>query len=127
MVLPIQGNKASFDLARKLAISGSSDVSLVRGLGSGAGLSTASQVLLAGVSKSAGKLAAAQGIIQSRILEEGSLELAHKLAPQVLTQNLVGGLITGGGGLSFREQANLVTVGLKSLGGSRGSGINLRA
>lgn len=127
MVLPIRGNKAGFDLARKLTISGSSGVSLVRGLGSGAGLSTASQVLLAGVSKSAGKLAAAQGIIQSRILEEGGLELAQKLSPQMVTQNLVAGLITGGGGLSFREQANLVTVGLKSLEGTRKSGSNLRA
>ncbi len=126
MVSPIQGSTSGFDLARKLAISGSSDVSLVRGLGSGAGLSKASEVLLAGVSKSLGELAAAQETIQSRIQEEGGLELAKKLAPQLVAQNIVGTLV-GGGGLSFREQASLVTVGLKSLGGTRGSGINLLA
>ena len=126
MILPIQGNETGFDQARKLAISGSSSVSLVRGLGSSAGLSKASQVLLAGASGSVNKLAAAQDIIQSRLLDEGGLELAKKLAPQLVAQNLTNGLMTGGG-LSLRDQANLVTVGLKSLEGARGSGVNLRA
>ncbi len=65
MSLPIQGSQAGFDLARKLAISDSSNVSLVRGLGSGARL-------------------------------------------------------------SFREQANLLTVRLKSLEVSRGSGFDFQ-
>ena len=84
MVQMIQGNTAVFDQARKLAIRGASDISLVRGLGSGAGLSRASEVLLAGVSGSTGKLAAAQETIQSRIQHEGGLELARKLAPQLV-------------------------------------------
>ncbi len=125
MVQMIQGNTAVFDQARKLAIRGASDISLVRGLGSGAGLSMASEVLLAGVSGSTGKLAAAQETIQSRIQHEGGLELARKLAPQLVAQYMAGSLSAGDGGLSLRAQASLVTVGLKSLKAARGLGIDL--
>ena len=101
---------------------------LIQELGGNSGLSNASEALLAGAtSGTTAQAFLARETIQSRLKEEGNLKLLQRLAPQIFDQNLVSALATGNGGLTIRDQSNLVALGLKSLGGSRGSTVNFLA
>ena len=109
--------------AQLLSIRGSVKSSLLGGIGSSDGLSNASGALLANVSsQNTADAFLAQDAIASNI-QKGGINLAAKLGSQIVDQNLASSLGSGGG-LSLRVQSNLITVGLKSLGGSRGSNVN---
>ncbi len=119
----IRFNEAAVFQAQKLSIRGSVSGALIRGLGSDAGLSNASGALLANVSsRNTADAFLAQDAIASNI-QKGGIELAARLGSQVVDQNLASTLVSGGG-LSLRAQSNLITVGLKSLGGARGNSLN---
>ncbi|MEE9257229.1 MAG: hypothetical protein V3V56_08680 [bacterium] len=97
-------------------------------MGGSSGLDSASEALLAGAtSGTKAQALLASGVIQSRLQEEGDLKLIQRLAPQIFDQNLVSALATGNGGLTLRDQSNLVALSLKSLGGPRGSTVNFLA
>ena len=119
----IRFNESAVFQAQRLSIRGSVKGSLIRGLGSDAGLSNASEALLANVSsENTADAYLAQDAIAGNF-QEGGIKLAARLGSQVVDQNLASTLVSGGG-LSLRDQSNLITVGLKSLGGARGSGVN---
>ena len=119
----IRFNESAIFQAQQLFVRGSVKGSLIRGLGSDAGLSSASGALLANASsQNTANAYLAQDAIASHI-QEGGMKLAARLGSQFVDQNIASALVSGGG-LSLREQSNLITVGLKSLGGARGSSVN---
>ena len=128
MASPIRFNESAFLQAQRLAVRRSVSQDLIQGLGPDAGLSNASGALLAGASiQTTAKTLVAEEAIQSRLEGEGNLKLAQRLGPQVIDQNVVSNLASGNGGLTLRDQTNLVTIGLKSLGGPRGATVNFLA
>ena len=128
MVASIRFNQSSYLQAQKLSARRSVSDGLIQALGGSGGLDSASEALLAGAtSGTKAQAILASGAIQSRLQEEGNLELINRLAPQIFDQNLVSALATGNGGLTLRDQSSLVALGLKSLSGPRGSTVNFRA
>ncbi len=125
MVNAIRFNESALLRAQMMAARGSMQGKLIQSLGSNSGLANASEALLANVSsKTFADALVASDAIQSRLQAVGGLELAARLGPQLIDQNVVAGLASGSRGLSLRDQANLVAVGLKSL---RGSTVNFLA
>jgi hypothetical protein len=128
MVASIRFNQSSYLQAQKLSARRPVSDGLIQALGGSDGLDNASKALLAGAtSGTTAQAILASGAIQSRLQEEGNLELINRLAPQIFDQNLVSVLATGNGGLTLRDQSSLVALGLKSLSGPRGSTVNFRA
>ncbi len=126
MAEAIRFNEAAFFQARRMAARGAVSLSLVRDLGSG--LENASEVLLANVSsQTAAEAFLASDANKSRLEAEGGLNLAARLSSQQLDQNVAANLASDSRGLSLSDQASLVAVGLKSLGGARGASLNFLA
>ena len=115
MVQPIRFNPASFTAAVRLAQQGTSDVTLVRGLGSATGLSREGQSLLL----SAGSASSLQAIrsleiIRERLEEVDSIDLARRLAPNLSAQLTVEGFASADGGFSPGQQVDIIAGGLSS-------------